>query len=326
MQLKIPTKKAVEILEKRKSEIGGAYFEPNVWKGKTENDLKEIFDGFDTKWLQISQIDFDKPFSEMKYKILEKGKNQAKQYLESYIEQIKEYSEIQNTKDEQNEKYFENENRGLKNHTRMNKKIIQIEKNIDRIRIDGKEVPKKLSEFNELSEFIDFEYLKTSIINKEYRLSIPDYRLYDNFEYIAVNRDRIIVSFFMYLPYLIAIALIVLCLINEKYFGLLLLPLVFIGQYISAFFKNFIIILGVFVFGIYLMFNENILVGAILITLSVTLISSIYFKIFRRMGFYSSAMQSEKVFSFLFYSKNISLVNNSNNTIIRKSLDGKCKN
>lgn len=115
MQLKIPTVKAIEILEKRKSELGTFDFEPKVWKGKTENDLREIFDGFDTKWLQISQINFDTPFSDMKYEVLEKGKKQANQYLESYIEQIKEYSEIQNLQHEENENYFENQNRALKN-------------------------------------------------------------------------------------------------------------------------------------------------------------------------------------------------------------------
>jgi len=114
MQLKIPTDKAIEILKKRKSEIGTFDFESKVWKGKTENDLREIFDGFDTKWLQISQINFDTPFSDVKYEVLEKGKKQANQYLESYIEQIKEYSEIQNIQHEENEKYFENQNRGLK--------------------------------------------------------------------------------------------------------------------------------------------------------------------------------------------------------------------
>lgn len=199
----------------------------------------------------------------------------------------------------------------------MNNEIIQIEQNIDTITIDGKEVPKKLSEFNELSEFIDFEDLKSNITSKKIRLLTPDHMLYDNFEYIAMSSDRKTSSFFQYLPFLTAMALTIFCLINQKYFGLLLIPLVFIGQYIAAFFKNFIIILGVFAFGIYLMVNENILVGAILITLAITLISSIYFKIFRKIGFHNSAMQSEKVFSFLFYSRNISLVNNSNNSIIK---------
>jgi hypothetical protein len=114
MELKIPSKKAIEILEKRKAEINGVSFEPKVWKGKTENDLREIFDGFDTKWLQISQITFDTPYSEMKYEIREKGKKQAIQYIESYIEQIEEYTAIKVNAKEEDERYFENENKSLK--------------------------------------------------------------------------------------------------------------------------------------------------------------------------------------------------------------------
>ncbi len=199
----------------------------------------------------------------------------------------------------------------------MNQEIIRIEEKIETLTIGGKEVPKKLSEFNELSEFRDFEDLKSQIKNKKYGFLTPDHLLYDNFKYVATSVDKKVVTFFKYLPFITAITLTVFCLINEIYFGLILLPLVFIGQYISAFFKNLIIIVGIFIFGLYLMFNENTLIGAILTTLSVTLISSIYFKIFSRIGFHNSAFQSEKVFSFLFYSRNISLVNNSNNTIIK---------
>lgn len=146
MQLKIPTKKAIEILEKRKSEIGGLNFEPKVWKGKTENDLKEIFDGFDTKWLQISQVNFDTPFSEMKYEVLEKGKRQAKQYLESYIEQIKEYSSIKNIRNEENEKYFENENRALKG---------QLSETISNANVILEDRNQTLSELNEKNKQIE---------------------------------------------------------------------------------------------------------------------------------------------------------------------------
>ena len=145
MQLKIPTEKAIEILEKRKSEIGGLNFEPKVWKGKTENDLKEIFDGFDTKWLQISQINFETPFSDMKYEVLEKGKRQAKQYLESYIEQIKEYSTIKNIRNKENEKYFENENRALKG---------QLSETISNANVILEDRNQTLSELNEKNKQI----------------------------------------------------------------------------------------------------------------------------------------------------------------------------
>jgi len=199
----------------------------------------------------------------------------------------------------------------------MNKEIELIERNIDRITIDGKTVPKTISEFDELSEFKDFENLKRNVSNKSYSLLIPNHLLYENFEYIATNSYRKITSFFKYLPFVTVIVLTIICLINNQYFGLLLLPFVFLGQYLSAFFKNFLLILGILILSIYLMFNGSILLGAILGTLSTTIISSIYFKIFRRIAFHSSAMQSEKVFSFLFYSRNISLVNNLNKMIIK---------
>ena len=114
MKLNIPTEKAIEILEKRKSEINSYDFEPKVWKDKTENDLREIFDGFDTKWMQISQLSFTTPFSDMKYDVLEKGKKQATQYLDAYIEQIIEYTSIEASVTDESEKYYENENKILK--------------------------------------------------------------------------------------------------------------------------------------------------------------------------------------------------------------------
>ncbi|MBG6063441.1 hypothetical protein IWX83_003251 [Flavobacterium sp. CG_9.1] len=49
MELKIPKDKAIEILEKRKSEIDVYGFEPKVWKHTTEDNLKDIFGGLDFK-------------------------------------------------------------------------------------------------------------------------------------------------------------------------------------------------------------------------------------------------------------------------------------
>ena len=49
MTLNIPAVKGIEILKKRKGEIYNSSFEPNVWVGKTENDLVEIFGILDQK-------------------------------------------------------------------------------------------------------------------------------------------------------------------------------------------------------------------------------------------------------------------------------------
>ncbi len=114
MRLKIPKKQAIAILEKRKSEIYRADFEPKVWKGTTESDLREIFDGMDFKWLNISQIQFETPFSDKKANVLAKGKEQAEKFMNSFIEQIEEYSKIAETKSIEREKYFESENDNLR--------------------------------------------------------------------------------------------------------------------------------------------------------------------------------------------------------------------
>lgn len=114
MELKIPKHKAIEILEKRKSEIGIIGFEPKVWKHTTEDNLKEIFGGLDFKWSQINSISFSSPYSEVSSNVFVSGKIQAKKYLDSYIEQINDFTEIQNNLNEEKERFFEQENKNLR--------------------------------------------------------------------------------------------------------------------------------------------------------------------------------------------------------------------
>jgi hypothetical protein len=128
MELKIPKDKAIEILKKRKGEIDLIGFEPKVWKHTTEDNLKEIFGGLDFKWTQISDISFSSPYSEISSSVFDKGKLQAKKYLDSYIEQISEFTEIQNSLVKEKERFFEQENKNLKSRlievvTNSNKKL-----------------------------------------------------------------------------------------------------------------------------------------------------------------------------------------------------------
>ena len=94
MKLKIPDNKAIEILSKRIRELNDFDFQAKVWKDKTINDLHEIFSLGDTKWLQVSGLKFDTYIESEKFQLLQQGKLQAKQLLESYIEQITELSKI----------------------------------------------------------------------------------------------------------------------------------------------------------------------------------------------------------------------------------------
>lgn len=114
MELKIPKESAIAILEKRKSEIDKPGFEPKVWKHTTEDNLKEIFGGLDFKYQQIQGLTFSSQFSEFSANALAKGKLQAKKYLDSYIEQINDFTDIQSNIIEENERHFEQENKDLK--------------------------------------------------------------------------------------------------------------------------------------------------------------------------------------------------------------------
>lgn len=114
MELKVSTSKAIQILKRRLSEIGSFDFEPSSWKGKTENDLKEIFGILDSKHSQIALIQFTTPVTDAKRDVLERGKKQARQYLESYIEFIEEYSVIEKEKNLEVENSLQKEVLGLK--------------------------------------------------------------------------------------------------------------------------------------------------------------------------------------------------------------------
>lgn len=95
MNLNIPKEKAIEILEKRKSEIYKPGFEPSVWKGTVDEDLKAIFGYLDSRWLKISQIRFETYIESDKIKVFETARKQASGFMDKFIEQIKEYSKIQ---------------------------------------------------------------------------------------------------------------------------------------------------------------------------------------------------------------------------------------
>ena len=150
MQLKIPSEEAIRILEKRKSEILLNDFDHKVWKGKTENDLKEIFAGMDYKWLQISQLDFEAPFTsdQNKREVFIRGKRQAEQFLDSYIEQIQEYSQIQQKQANQTEQTFELKYYKIKNE--MNELIDETNSFLDNYKNLQSEVEDKDAQISKL--------------------------------------------------------------------------------------------------------------------------------------------------------------------------------
>ncbi len=94
MNLNIPKDKAIAILAKRKLEIYKPNFDSKVWKGTVDEDLKAIFGYLDSRWLKISQINFDTYIESEKIEVFETGRKQASGFMDNFIEQIEEYSKI----------------------------------------------------------------------------------------------------------------------------------------------------------------------------------------------------------------------------------------
>lgn len=149
MKLKIPSEDAIEILEKRKKELFEYNFDPIVWKGKTQNDLNEIFEIGDTKWIQISNIKFTSLTADSRISALQKGKNQASEYLDSYIEQIRKYSEIKAKSISENERYYESEN------IRLNSELSDVLHNANILLDERKEFINEIEQKNKTIKHLE---------------------------------------------------------------------------------------------------------------------------------------------------------------------------
>lgn len=94
MRILIPADQAIQILQARLADIDAYNFNSKAWKDRTENDLREIFPLGSMQWLQVSQIKFDTFVTSEKSKILNEGKETARQLISSYIDFINQYSKI----------------------------------------------------------------------------------------------------------------------------------------------------------------------------------------------------------------------------------------
>jgi uncharacterized protein YukE len=94
MKLNIPAEKAKQIIRDRLSELNEYNFNSQAWKDRTVLDMREIFPLGSMQWSQISQIRFDTFITADKSRVFAEAKETAKQLLESYIDYIDKFSEV----------------------------------------------------------------------------------------------------------------------------------------------------------------------------------------------------------------------------------------
>ncbi len=99
-KLSVTKERAIQVLSDRLKELNQfnmqVPFNAKAWKDKTVNDLKEIFQ-FGQQWLQVSGIQFDTFVTTEKSKVLEQGKQHARELLISYIDWVKAYEPEKDT-------------------------------------------------------------------------------------------------------------------------------------------------------------------------------------------------------------------------------------
>jgi len=95
MKIHIDKEEAIRLLNERLFEINSWEFDPKVWKDRTILDLKQIFGNLSDQWLQVYGIYFDTAITSQKEAKLKEGKETARKLLNSYIDYINRFSEIQ---------------------------------------------------------------------------------------------------------------------------------------------------------------------------------------------------------------------------------------
>jgi hypothetical protein len=98
MKINVPINDAIQILKERLSDLKSYNFNAEVWKGRTDLDLKQIFGITGDQWLQMYKVDFHTYISADKARVLQQGIQTAEGLLISYIKYIEDYSKIESQK------------------------------------------------------------------------------------------------------------------------------------------------------------------------------------------------------------------------------------
>jgi hypothetical protein len=107
MKLNIPKEQEIKILRQRISELDSFNFIPKAWKDRTILDCKEIFGELSNQWIQVYGLNFDTYVTAEKAKVLNEGKQTARNLINSYIDFIQEYSKVIEAKQLIKEKNYE---------------------------------------------------------------------------------------------------------------------------------------------------------------------------------------------------------------------------
>ena len=184
------------------------------------------------------------------------------------------------------------------------------------VKLDGEFPPSKVTELNELNRYGTFDDILRGFYLNNIQFSIPNDKLYHLYDYVVPKNERVINRQFLNIPYLIAFLLSIYGVFIGNYWLLILIPVVIISLWLSSVFGGWIFYLIALFVTVYLFYSGIQTFAFISLTVLITIFFSHYLRVHRRNSLIKMALKNEEIFSFLFYSKTLSIVDLEINKVI----------
>lgn len=187
-------------------------------------------------------------------------------------------------------------------------KFDKILANIRTLELDGEHSPRKVSELDELLEYGTFNNIVRKLERNEVQFSIPNHKLYEVYNYVVPKNERTINKLFLLVPHFFAFLLTIYGIFNGNYWLIFLFPIVIISTPLSSIFRSSLFYLIALSAIFYLYYSGYQHLSFLLTYSLLTIFSTHYLRIHRRKSLVKIAVQNEEIFSFLFFSKTLSVI------------------
>ena len=192
---------------------------------------------------------------------------------------------------------------------------------IDKRRFGEEPCPKRIRQIPELRDVGSFENLISKVNEGEIQLSIPNFKLFGDHEFVLTEKEKRIGTLFTYLPHLIALCFTVYGILNGYYWFALSLPIVIVAPAAYSFLSGLYALVILFNLSAFLFYVNKPTLAVISICIFISMITLRWLKSSKRSFLFDAALSDEAIFSYLFYNRTLSLFDNINNQIIYSQED-----
>ena len=179
------------------------------------------------------------------------------------------------------------------------------------------DVPKKISELEEIPEN-NFEEFLQKVTSKQYTVIVfSQGDIYGIFNYIAPSTQKQIKGVIQYTPYVVAILATIYGLITENYILATSLIIPFISGFLTGFVKvglvTVLILIGLLM---YFFINESSVGLTFMIVWTVSILLTRFMRFYIQQTLLNLSLASERIFAFLYYSRLLRILDSKSDQLI----------